>query len=210
LLPLKDDIQSPRPPVATVILIIVVIGLAVAGWHPDLDSMPWPVAALLASVLTAGVIQLVVNMLFVWLFGKSVEGSLTAAGLLAVYFLGAVAAAGVADLFGDAPVPATGGAGAVAALIAAHVVLHPRAKIMCWLLIPFFITFVALPSLVLALVWLALQAVPAVGDTAGSAFPDDPGVTVAMLAGGVVFGALVAGLARAKGLARVGSGQPAY
>ena len=210
LLPLKDDIQNPRPPVATVILIVVAIGLALSGWHPDLDSMPWPVAALLASVLTAGIIQLVVNMLFVWLFGKSVEGSLTAGGLLAVYFLGAVAAAGIADLLGDAPVPATGGASAVAALIAAHLVLHPRAKIMCWVLIPFFVTFVAVPSFVLALVWVALQAVPAIGDTAGAAFPDDPGVTVALLAGGLVFGAVVAGLARAGGLARAESGQPAY
>jgi membrane associated rhomboid family serine protease len=210
LLPLKDDIQSPRPPVATVILIVVAIGLAVSGWHPDLDSLPWPVAALLAAVLTAGVIQLVVNVLFVWLFGRSVEGSLTAAGLLAVFFVGAVAAAGIADLFGDAPVPATGGAGAVAALIGAHVVLHPRARIICWVLIPFFITFVELPSFVLALVWLALQAVPAVGDTAGTAFPGDPGVTVGLLAGGLAFGALAAGLARAMGVARAGSGQPAY
>ena len=38
MLPLKDDIQSPRPPVATLILIVILIGLAVSGWHPDLDA----------------------------------------------------------------------------------------------------------------------------------------------------------------------------
>ena len=210
MLPIKDDIQSPRAPVATVILIVVTIALAVAGWHPDLDSMPWPVAALLASVLTAGIIQLAVNMLFLWLFGKSVEGALTAVGLLGVYFLGAVAAAGVADLLGDAPVPATGGAGAVAALVGAHVVLFPRAKILCWLLIPFFVTFVAVPSFALAAAWLALQAVPAVGDTDGAAFPGDPGVSVGMLVGGLAFGALVAAGVRALGAARVEPGRPAY
>lgn len=210
MLPIKDDIQSPRAPVATVTLIVVAIALALAGWHPDLDSMPWPVAALLASVLTAGIIQLAINMLFLWLFGKSVEGALTAAGLLGVYLLGAIAAAGLADLLGDAPVPATGGAGGVAALVGAHVVLFPRAKVLCWLLIPFFVTFVAVPSFALAAAWLVLQAVPAIGDTAGAAFPGDPGVSVAMLAGGLAFGALVAAGVRASGAARVEPGRAAY
>lgn len=195
---------------ATVTLIVVAIALALAGWHPDLDSMPWPVAALLASVLTAGIIQLAINMLFLWLFGKSVEGALTAAGLLGVYLLGAIAAAGLADLLGDAPVPATGGAGGVAALVGAHVVLFPRAKVLCWLLIPFFVTFVAVPSFALAAAWLVLQAVPAIGDTAGAAFPGDPGVSVAMLAGGLAFGALVAAGVRASGAARVEPGRAAY
>ncbi len=210
MLPLKDDIQSPGPPVATLVLIVVAIGLAVSGWHPDLDSMPWPVAVVVASLLTAGIVQLVVNMLVLWLFGKSVEGSITPAGLLVVYFLGAIAAAGAADLFGDTSVPATGGAGAVAAVVAAHCVLHPRAKIMCFVLIPFFFTFVLVPAFMVAVVWLALQAVSAIGDTAGAAFPGDPGVSVALLAGGLVLGALVAALARARGLARLGPGQPAY
>jgi membrane associated rhomboid family serine protease len=210
LLPLKDDIQSPRAPVATVLLIVVAVGLAASGWHPDLDAVPWPVAVVLASLLTAGIVQLAVNMLFLWLFGKSVEGSLTAAGLLAVYFVGAVAAAGIADLFGDARVPATGGAGAIAAVIGAHCVLHPRAKMLCFVLIPFFFTFVFVPAFAVGALWFALQAVPAIGDTAGSAFPDDPGVSVALLAGGLAFGALFGTLARVRGLARLEPEQPAY
>jgi membrane associated rhomboid family serine protease len=210
LLPLKDDIQSPRPPVATLVLIAVVIGLAISGWHPDLADMPWPLAALVASLLTAGIVQLAVNMLFLWLFAKSVEGSLTAVGLVAIYFLGAIAAASVADLIGDAPTPAIGCAGAIAAVVGAHIVLHPRARIMCFVLIPFFFTFVAVPAFLLAAVWLALQAVPAIGDTAGVGFPDDPGVSAALLAGGLAFGALAAALVRARGLARVQTGEPAY
>jgi membrane associated rhomboid family serine protease len=211
LLPLKDDIQSPRPPVATLILIAVVIGLAVSGWRPSLDDMPWPVAAIVASLLTAGVLQLAVNMLFLWLFGKSVEGSITPLGLIGVYVVGALAAAGAADVLGGDSIPATGGAGAIAAVIAAHCVLHPRARIICFVLIPFFFTFVLLPATVIAVVWFGLQALAPIGDTAGPAFPGDPGVTVAALAGGLALGAIVAGAVRWRGLARpVQPGQPAY
>jgi membrane associated rhomboid family serine protease len=211
LLPLKDDIQSPRPPVATLILIAVVIGLAASGWQPSLDDMPWPVAAILASVVTAGIAQLAVNMLFLWLFGKSVEGSVGPAGLLGVYVLGALAAAGANDLLGGGSIPAIGGAGAVAAVIAAHCVLYPRARIICFVLIPFFFTFVELPALLLAGAFLAMQALAAVGDTAGPGFPGDPGVTPAALAGGLALGAVAAALIRSRGLARsVQPGQPAY
>lgn len=210
MLPLKDDIQSPRPPAATLLLIVVVIGLAVSGWHPDLDSMPWPVAAIVASLLTAGIIQLAVNMLFFWLFGRSVEGSLSAVGLLGVYFVGAVVAAGAADVFGGGSIPATGGAGAIAAVIAAHCVLHPRARIVCFVLIPFFFTFVLIPAVVLGVVWLGLQALGPIGETAGSAYPGDPGVTPAFLAGGLIFGAALAAVVRSRGLARLEPGQPAY
>jgi hypothetical protein len=75
-------------------------------------------------------------------------------------------------------------------------------------LIPFFFTFVLLP--LLAAVWLGLQAIPAIGDTAGAAFPGDPGVSVALLAGGLAAGAAAAALIRSRGLARVETGQPAF
>ena len=210
MLPLKDDIPSPRPPVATLALIVVVIGLAISGWHPDLDAMPWPVAAMVAALLTGGIVQLAVNLLFLWLFGRSVEGSIGAVGLLAVYFVGAIVAAGAENLLGGSSIPATGGAGAIAAVVAAHCVLHPRARIICFVLIPFFFTFVLIPAVVLGAVWLGLQAFNPIGDTAGAAFPGDPGVTVAALGGALIFGAAVAAVVRSRGLARLEPGQPAY
>jgi membrane associated rhomboid family serine protease len=210
LIPLKDDIRSPRSPVATVVLILILIGLAASTWQPDLDAMPWPIAAVLASVLTAGIIQLAVNGLFLWLFGKSVEGAVGPVGLVAVYALGALAAAGAGAALSDWSVPAIGGAGAVAAVIAAHCVLFPRARIVTFVLIPFFFTFVHIPAFVLGGVWLLLQAWPAVGDTAGAGFPGDAGVSVAALGAGLAAGAVVAAVIRSRGLARLEPGRPAY
>ncbi len=210
MIPLKDNIQSPRSPFATVALIALLIGLAISGWQPNLDGMAWPLAALAASVLTAGILQLAVNGLFIWLFGKSVEGSIGPAGLVGVYVLGALAAAAAGEVIGETTVVATGGAGAIAAVIAAHSILHPRARIVCWVLIPFFVTFVLLPALLLAAVWFGLQAIPAIGDTAGEAFPGDPGVSIAMLAGGAAAGALIAALIRSSGLAALEPRRPAF
>lgn len=210
MLPFKDDIQSAHPPIATVALIVVLVGLAASGWHPDLADVAWPIAAVGAAFFTAGIVQLAVNVLFLWLFGRSVEGSLGPVGLVGIYVVGALAAAGAAELLGDAAVPATGGAGGIAAVIAAHCVLHPRARIVCFVLIPFFFTFVLLPAPLLAAGWLALQAVPAIGDTAGAAFAGDPGVSVALLAGGLIAGAAVAAVVRARGLASLERGHPAF
>jgi membrane associated rhomboid family serine protease len=130
--------------------------------------------------------------------------------LLGVYFVGAIAAAGAQDLLGDSSVPATGGAGAIAAVVAAHCVLHPRARIVCSVLIPFFFTFVLLPAFVVGAIWLGLQVFDPIGNTAGAAYPGDPGVTVAALVGALVFGAAVAAAVRSRGIARIHPGQPAY
>ena len=210
MIPLKDDIRSLHPPVATLVLIAVLIGLAASGWQPALQEMPWPVAAVLASLLTAGIVQLAVNGLFLWLFGRSVEGSIGAIGLIGVYLLGALAFAAAGELAGDWPVPAIGGAGGVAAVIAAHCMLYPGARIICFVVIPFFFTFIELPAVLLAAIWLGLQAVPAIGDTAGAAFPGDAGVSVAALAAAVAIGVVAAAVVRSRGLPRLDSGQPAY
>ena len=72
-----------------------------------------------------------------------------------------MAAAGQELVDPDTVVPSVGVAGAIAALIGAYALLYPHARILCWVLIPFFVTFVEIPALILAAVWFALQAIPA-------------------------------------------------
>ena len=78
--------------------------------------------------------------------------------------LAGVVAAGVQELVDpDTVVPSVGVAGAIAGLIGAYALLFPRARILCWVLIPFFVSFVEIPALILAAAWLALQALDALG-----------------------------------------------
>jgi membrane associated rhomboid family serine protease len=179
---MKDNIPSAGVPLVTVSLILATVVLWVVGWDPDLTDTWWPVAAIASLFVTDGFWEVAVNMLFLWLFAKSLEDALGHGVLLGLFVAAGLAAAGAQELFDpDAAVPSVGVAGAIAGLIGAYAVMFPRARILCWVLIPFFVTFVEIPSLILAAVWFALQALDALGQP-----------PLAGLLGGAAIGVLVA------------------
>ena len=151
-------------PLLTVTLIAASVGLHLADWSPDLAGLAWPLAALASLLLSASLLGLVVNMLFLWLFGESLENGFGIVRFAALVLLAGLAAAGAQELVDpDAAVPSVGIAGSIAGLIGAHALAYPGARILCWVLIPFFVTFVEIRALILAAAWLALQAIPEVG-----------------------------------------------
>jgi len=164
LIPLKDNLGSIRFPLVTVALIAVSVVLYLAGWDPELTDVWWPLAAIASLFVTGGFWALVVNLLFLWLFGKSLEDALGRGAFLGLFLLSGLAAAGAQELGDpDTVFPTVGVAGSIAGLIGAYALLFPTARILCWVLVPFFVSFVEIPSLILAAVWLALQAVDAIG-----------------------------------------------
>ena len=107
---------------------------------------------------------------------------------LAFYLLaGIVAAYGQALIDIDSTVPMIGASGALAGVLGAYLVLAPRAKVLTFVLIIFFFTFIEIPSLVIAGLWFGLQFVPAVGQLATTEFSDGAGIYVAHVAG-LLFG----------------------
>jgi membrane associated rhomboid family serine protease len=164
LVPLKDNVPSLRVPAATLVLIVGTIVLWVIGWEPALTDTWWLWAALASLFVTDNLLELVVNMVFLWLFAKSLEDALGPVRFVALFVLAGVGAAGAQELIEpDTIVPSVGVAGAIAGLIGAYALSFPRARILCWVLIPFFVTFVEIPALVLAAVWFALQTIPEIG-----------------------------------------------
>jgi membrane associated rhomboid family serine protease len=178
LVPLKDNVPSLRVPAVTLVLIAASIVLWVIGWEPALSDTWWLWAALASLFVTDSLLELVVNMLFLWLFAKSLEDALGPVRFAALFVLCGVAAAAAQELIDpDTLVPSVGVAGAIAGLIGAYALSFPHARILCWVLIPFFVTFVEIPALALAAVWFALQAIPEIGQP-----------PVAGLVGGLAFG----------------------
>jgi membrane associated rhomboid family serine protease len=175
--------------------------LYLAGWEPDLTGTAWPLAALASLLISDGIVELAVNMLFLWLFAKSLEDTLGSPRFLVLFLLAGIAAAAAQELVDPGTaVPSVGVAGAIAGLIGAYALLYPRARILCWVLIPFFVTFAEIPALILAAAWLLLQAVPAVGQP-----------PLAGLLGGLLLGLAAARLlAHGRTLISAEASQPVY
>ena len=133
------------------------------------------------------------NMLFLAIFGPTVEDSTGRWRFLVFYLLGGVLALGAQVLVSpDSVVPTLGASGAIAAVLGGYVVLYPRARVLSLVFIIFFVTIVEVPAIALLGFWFLLQlafgasglASP-VGGTAGG-----EGVAYFAHVGGFAFGLL--------------------
>lgn len=113
--------------------------------------------AWLASLLRGGALQLILMLAALAIFGQSVEQAL---GRGRYVFL--VATAGLVAFL--AQLLADGGgaltlacAGAVGAVLGAHLVLHRGARVYTAVFAPLFSTVLAVPAVVVIGLWLALQ-----------------------------------------------------
>lgn len=102
--------------------------------------------------------QLILSVAALSLFGQSVEDSLGRVWFLTLLAMGWLIALG-AQLLVGAPNGAItlACAGAVAAVLGAHLALHPRAHVHSVLFAPFFSTVLAVPAAALIALWLTLQ-----------------------------------------------------
>ncbi len=114
-----------------------------------------PAATLLTYIfLHGGGLHLAGNMLFLWVFGDNIEDAMGHGRFFVFYLLGGVAAGLVQTLADPAsPLPTIGASGAVAAVMGAYLILHPRAKI----LVPIVIFPVYVPAVFLLLLWIGIQ-----------------------------------------------------
>ncbi|MEZ5910070.1 MAG: rhomboid family intramembrane serine protease [Hyphomicrobiaceae bacterium] len=143
--------------------------LGSAGSVPvDAFRVPERVTLVSYMFLHADIFHLVGNMLFLWVFGDNVEDSMGHLRFLVFYFACGIFAGLVhAWLLPDSSVPLIGASGAVAGVIAAYLMLHPRVSV--WVLVMRFIPVRLSAAIVLGL-WVAMQVVmvllPQVGPVA--------------------------------------------
>jgi len=84
--------------------------------------------------LHGGWMHLIGNMLFLWVFGDNVEDAMGHFRFL-VFYLAAGVAGGLAHMLSapNSTIPLVGASGAIAGVVAAYLILHPRVKI--WVLV---------------------------------------------------------------------------
>lgn len=138
--------------------------------------VPPPLTVLTSMFLHGSVPHLAVNLLTLWVFGNAVEGALGRLRFAGAYLVSGVVAALAqalaAAVSGDVLVPMVGASGAVAGVLAAFLVLFPRARIL------------HVPASLLIGAWFGAQVL-------AIAFGGDPGVAFAAHVGGFVAGYLL-------------------
>ena len=108
--------------------------------------------------LHGGWLHLIGNMLFLFVFGRSIEDRFGHGKFLALYFLSGLGASVTHILLNaGSPVPSIGASGAIAGVLGAYAVCYPRARITT--LIPLFFIFwtVEIPALFLLGYWFIIQ-----------------------------------------------------
>jgi membrane associated rhomboid family serine protease len=143
------------------------------------------------SFLHSDIFHLGGNMLFLWVFGDNVEDALGHFRYLIFYFACAAAGAfahGIAAP--DSQVPLIGASGAIAGVVAAYLMLHPRVKV--WIL-AFARIPLRLPAYIVLVLWILFQFLMLA--TGG-----EQSVSFAAHVGGIICGAILVVVMRRRGV----------
>ncbi len=106
-------------------------GVADAGTLADIAGRWWTFFTY--AFLHAGVLHIVFNMVFLWVFGPPVEDRFGRVGFLAFYLVGAAASGALHIAF--EPTGVVGASGAIAAVTGAFLIMFPRTRVRCFFLL---------------------------------------------------------------------------
>jgi membrane associated rhomboid family serine protease len=115
------------------------------------------------------------NMWFLWLFGNNVEDSMGRFRFVVFYLVcGLIAALAQVVSNPTSAIPMVGASGAISGVMGGYLVLFPRVRVFCLLILGFFVTSVALPAWMMLIYWFLIQFVSGLaafgGDVGGVAF----------------------------------------
>lgn len=200
MIPLHDDNPTATPPLVTVALIsacvlvffwqlslgpqqervIYALGVIPAVLFgrlqlPEAIALVAPPMTLFSSMfLHGGLMHLLGNMLYLWIFGNNVEDAMGHARFLVFYLLCGVAAA-FAQALPDpqSQVPMIGASGAISGVLGAYLLLYPHARVLVLLPLGFYLTTLRLKAGWVLGFWFVMQlfsSAASAGQQGGVAF----------------------------------------
>jgi membrane associated rhomboid family serine protease len=150
--------------------------------RPIIDRKPVPLSLITAMFLHGSLAHLLVNMLFLWIFGAAVEDRFGPGPFLGLYLVGGVIGTLTFVAFNTgSAAPLVGASGAVSAAMGAFLLIGPRRRIFS-LVAPIPLIAVTLPAWALLGPYLVSQLVT----------PEDTAVAWQAHVGGMVAGFLIA------------------
>ncbi len=118
-----------------------------------------PPLTLIASMFLHGsFLHLFGNMLYLWIFGNNIEDFLGPLRFIIFYILSGLGASFAHILFNpNSRIPVIGASGAIAGVLGAYLILYPRARVLTFIFLFFFIRIVPIPAAVILGFWFLAQ-----------------------------------------------------
>ena len=222
MFPIRDTIISRRAPAITRLLILLNVivffwqvrlgpaveaaiyrfGVVPSHWvvSTPSDFFDWPqlfLTLLTSQFLHGGILHLVFNMWYLWIFADNVEDRLGHVRFLLLY-LGCGVAAAVTQLLitPRSAIPMIGASGAIAGVLGAYLLMFPTARIVTWVPLGFFMERIELPAALFLGFWFLIQWFQ--GMTSIGRFTDVGGVAFWAHIGGFVGGMIAIALVRPR------------
>jgi len=135
------------------------------GLAPDGGAPAYP-TLITSMFMHGGILHIGGNMLFLWIFGDNIEDYLGHLPYLLFYLACGVAAAvahGITDT--ASTLPMLGASGAISGVLAAYMVLYPRARVWTFFFFLFFWQVVRVPAVLIIGLWILLQFINGIAST---------------------------------------------
>ena len=163
---------------------------------PPLIPFPIWITLFTSMFIHGGLLHVLGNMLYLWIFGDNVEDAMGHVKFFIFYLVCGVAAAfAQIAIAPHSPVPQIGASGAIAGVLAAYFMLFPYARVLTLIPIFFFIRLVAIPAVFLLGFWFILQVISGAG-----ALGSGSGVAWFAHIGGFIAGGILVFLFKRRGV----------
>lgn len=178
MFPLLDNFQRPKTAWATYVILFIMVLISTIVWLQPINTQreltvklgflpfeftvyPWRslLKMISASFLHGDFFHLLGNCLFLFVFGRSLEGVLGSIAVLILFPL-----AGIGGfclhwvLHANSIAPVIGASASISTVLGAYLVLFPRAKIKTLIVLGWFFRVMSVPAWIFLFYWAALQA----------------------------------------------------
>jgi membrane associated rhomboid family serine protease len=173
VIPISDVIPLRKTPIVTIV--IIAVNAAVFAYERSLGETAqrlffqqfglvpasWSVPAIVTSLfLSGGWVNAIGNVIYLWIFGASIEDRFGHVRFAALYLAsGAAAALAHLAMLPYSSLPMAGGSGAIAGVIAAYFVLFPQSRVLTAVVLVCFVDVVEVPAFFYLGLWFLLQFV---------------------------------------------------
>ena len=185
MIPLRVDNPSGRFPIATGLIILINAALYLyqvsLGYNePDFiwkyavvaktlttftpahsaSTLFPPLPLITSQFLHGGLLHILFNMLFLWVFGDNIEAKLGFIRFILFYLVCGILSGLIQVItFPNAAMPLIGASGAIAGIMGAYFLRFPRNRVQTLIIVFFFIRVVRIPAIVFLGIWLIFQIV---------------------------------------------------